>query len=58
MGQHKEGLEVAAGAWKTAADIKGYRCIRCGEIPPYEEREVYFESKMCAWCRHMSEKDD
>jgi len=54
----KEDLEDAAGRWKTAASINDYRCIRCGEIPPYEERETYFDTKMCDWCRHMSEKDD
>lgn len=49
---------AAAGAWKTAANINDYRCTRCGEIPAYEERDAYFETKLCGWCLHQSQKED
>ena len=55
---NKNDLEDASDRWVSAARINGYRCTRCGEIPPYEERETYFESKMCGWCLHQSRKDD
>lgn len=54
----KDGLEEAAESWKAAAQMNDYRCSRCGEIPPYSEREDYFESGMCGWCLHQSLKDD
>lgn len=50
--------ETSAAKWHTAARINGYSCIVCGNIPPYEERETYFRTKLCDWCRHQSEKDD
>ena len=58
MGRDREEAEDAAGRWKTAARINDYHCARCGEVPPYEERDTYFETGLCDWCRHMSEKDD
>ena len=58
MGLDKDGIEEAADAGGTAARINEYRCSRCGEIPPYEEREIYFDTKMCGWCLHQSHKDD
>lgn len=42
----KGKLEDARDRWETAARINGYRCIRCGEIPTYQEREAYFETKI------------
>ena len=44
--------------WKHVAESKGYTCIRCGNIPEYDERETYFETKLCGWCLHQSRKDD
>jgi hypothetical protein len=58
MSSLKDDAESSAARWNTAARIKGYRCLVCGEIPPYEERETYFNTKLCDWCRHQSEKDD
>jgi hypothetical protein len=42
--------------WQAAAEINNYRCENCTEIPPYEEREVYFETHHCARCLHALEK--
>lgn len=50
--------ESKRGAWKTKAQIEGWECIRCGNYPEYEEREQYFESKLCGWCLHQTLKDD
>ena len=54
----KDDLEDAAGRWQIAGRINGYHCTRCGEIPAYEERESFFETKLCGWCLHQSQKDD
>jgi hypothetical protein len=62
MGQAKDEAfaeeESRESRWRYAAKAKGFECIRCGEIPLYDEREIYFESKMCGYCAHMTSKDD
>lgn len=62
MGQAKDEAfaeeEDRESRWQYAARAKGFVCIRCGEIPPYVERDTYFETKMCSYCDHMSSKDD
>jgi hypothetical protein len=45
-------------AWQFAADKKNFRCKVCGEIPPREEREIYFDTKMCGYHAHQAQKDD
>jgi hypothetical protein len=35
-----------------------WACDRCGEKPLAEEITTYFETGMCGWCAHMTEKDD
>jgi hypothetical protein len=42
--------------WHRAAQIKGYKCELCGNVPPYEERETYFETKVCGYCAHKMEQ--
>jgi hypothetical protein len=42
--------------WHKAAEINGYNCKRCGSVPPYVERETYFETKMCGYCAHKMQK--
>lgn len=54
----KDHLEEAADNWHAAAQSSGYLCERCGEIPPYEERKIFFECGLCGWCRNQVEKDD
>ncbi|MFY9910347.1 MAG: hypothetical protein WCF22_08900 [Candidatus Sulfotelmatobacter sp.] len=50
--------EEREARWAYVAEKNGYRCIRCGAIPPRSERDIYFRSKMCGWCEHMTNKDD
>lgn len=45
-------------AWQFVAEKKGFRCKVCGEIPPYEERGIYFETKMCGYHAYQAQKDD
>lgn len=54
----KDELERREAAWEHVAQEKGYHCARCGSIPPYGEREVFFERGLCGWCAHMMDKDD
>ncbi len=58
MGQHKQEMNDAARSWQEAARINGYRCSVCGEIPPHEEREVYFETNLCGYHAYQAQKDD
>ena len=46
----------SAARWKHVAVAEGYACIRCGNLPEFEDREEYFESKLCGWCLHQTQK--
>ena len=48
----------ASDNWALLAEREGYRCERCGERIPYEERETYFKTTLCAWCLNQVQKDD
>jgi hypothetical protein len=64
MGQAKKveqkRIEDEQAAWDAVCRSKAFVCLRCGEVPLKEEREIYFETKLCGYCAHMSErmKDD
>ena len=53
----KDEIEEAADRWADSARAKGFVCERCGEPIPYEERDTYFSTKLCAWCLNQSQKD-
>lgn len=40
---------------KEASDAE---CSRCGSDIPMGEWDIYYDSGMCGWCEHMSNKDD
>lgn len=50
--------EESAERWRMKCKIEGYACERCGNTPEYDERELYFETKLCGWCIHQVQKDD
>jgi hypothetical protein len=54
----KDEMEEAASRWEDVGREKGYHCERCGNIPPYEERKIYFSTKLCGWCLNQAQKDD
>jgi hypothetical protein len=62
MGQaSSEGIidqERREAGWLFAAEAKGFRCGRCGEIPPHCERETFFETGMCGYCSYLMSRDD
>ena len=58
MGLKKSDMEEKEDAWTRKAAYEGWKCIRCGSTPPLCERDVYFETKMCGYCAHVSSKDD
>ena len=47
-----------AAAWRHVAMSKCFECIRCGNYPEYDERELYFETKLCGFCAHQAAKGD
>jgi RNA polymerase-binding transcription factor DksA len=58
MSKTKDEIEETEGNWADLARSEGYLCERCGSTIPYDEREIYFETKLCDWCRDQSEKHD
>jgi adenine-specific DNA methylase len=58
MLENKDDMEEAVSRWEDVARDKAYYCERCGSIPPYEERETYFSTKLCSWCLNQAQKDD
>lgn len=54
----KDELEQKEAAWDHVARSEGHRCYVCNSIPPYGERDVYFETGLCGWHAHMLNKDD
>lgn len=58
MGLEKSRIEDREEAWSRKAAYEGYKCNRCGSSIPYDERDVYFETKQCGYCAHQSSKDD
>jgi hypothetical protein len=44
--------------WQHEAEKKGHRCGICGNVPSYDEREVYFDTGYCAHCAYLVAKDD
>ena len=64
MGQAKkeqlEREEDSARRWQTKCQIEGWKCSRCESLPPFEEREIFFETGkgLCGYCAHIISKDD
>jgi hypothetical protein len=58
MIENKDDMEEAADSWAGVARDQEYRCERCGSAPPYEDREIYFSTKLCRWCLNQVQKDD
>lgn len=52
----EEGRKEAA--WTRKCEYEGWKCGRCDETPPLSERDIFFETKMCGYCAHMTSKDD
>jgi|GEM_PF-2619342 len=55
---NKDDLERRDAAWNHVARREGYACAVCGEIPPYGEREVHFETGLCGYHAYTLKKDD
>ena len=53
-----ESEEAKDAAWLRKCEYEGWKCSRCGSPPPREEREIFFETKLCGYCEHMTSKDD
>jgi hypothetical protein len=58
MGYAKEEILEKEENWKSKAENAGWRCSVCNHVPPYSEREIYFETGMCGLHDHQSKKDD
>lgn len=60
MGFAKKKQAEKEDQWKRLARRKGWRCNRCGDIPPFGERDVFFDSGkgLCGYCAHISKKEN
>lgn len=54
MGREKHEMQVAEDNWASG----GSKCVVCAQSVPLTERQTFFETGMCDYCRHQSEKDD
>jgi hypothetical protein len=50
-----EEADQAEAAWARKADYEDYRCKDCGELISYADREVFFQTKLCAY--HAAARD-
>ena len=39
--------------WNMLAHSQNYKCVGCGEVIPFEQRELYLERGLCAYCAEM-----
>lgn len=58
MGVEKSALIEREEKWHYKAKQEGFRCAVCSQVVAYDEREVYFRTKMCGYCAHVMAKDD
>ena len=42
--------------WNLLARSQNYKCVSCGEVIPFEGRELYLERSPCAYCAQMIAK--
>ena len=54
----KDEIEKAQEAWDYKAMQGNYRCSVCNMLICYDDRDVYFETKMCGYQAHTESKDD
>ncbi len=54
----KDEIEQKEADWDRVARSQGHRCYVCNQIPPYGERDVYFETGLCGLDAHTLNKDD
>ena len=45
-------------AWLSKARAMGWKCLVCGETPPYGERDTFFRTNRCGACARNAERDD
>lgn len=38
--------------------LSGYRCSECGATQPHEDREAFYESGLCGWCRSLTGNEE
>ena len=58
LGRENDAIIERDDNWLMKAQSEGWSCAVCGNTPPYDEREVFFETGMCGYCAHVAAKDD
>ena len=44
--------------WNRVARAENYKCVGCGELISFEQREVYLDRGLCAYCAQMIARKD
>ncbi len=55
MGGGKPVVETPEERWRSLALVNGFACSRCGETPSHPERETYFKTGLCGWCKRITD---
>ncbi len=58
MGRLKDEIMERDEAWLSKARAMGWKCLVCGETPPYGERDTFFRTNRCGACARNAERDD
>lgn len=56
MGHDKKEQEEKEASWDNKARAESLNCTRCGSYAIYEERDIYFDTKLCGSCYHEYNK--
>jgi DNA-directed RNA polymerase subunit RPC12/RpoP len=44
--------------WNVFARSQNYKCVGCGEVIAFENRELYLERGLCPYCAEMIPPQD
>jgi formylmethanofuran dehydrogenase subunit E len=39
--------------WNQLARTENHRCVACGELISFQDREIYNQRRLCAYCAQM-----
>jgi len=54
--QYSDVEEEKDFRWSLVAERNGIHCEQCGSPIPRQEKDIYFERRLCGWCAYQREK--
>ena len=58
MGTEKDKQLEQEEAWSNKARAEDLRCSVCSLQVPYGDRDIYFKTRMCAYCANREAKNE